>query len=469
MNPTLSDLVGGISAVTLSDEEARRRGHAQDGARAQGAADVRRGRRDPRSRSPRDPQERRRRHRRAAARLPAAAGDPPARAQRRGHRRSGGGYRVDAAARRRATSTTREHDERERPLSIFPYGVSRNKIERAIANLRVHASIARNWDDADVVLTLKTLERKEQPKLKQIASDNVPIYSIKTNTTTQIQTALARRLQPRLDRPRRACLARGRGSDLSGAARRIRRSSFRRRRRTCGACSTSSPSVTGCSRAAPASSPTAASGSIKRRTPEARRMFVVIEGIEGSGKSTLRRRARRSDFARKAATSLVTREPGGTPAGDAIREIFLEPALAIEPLAEAFLGQRRARAARRRSDSSRARSGTASSSAIGLRIRRWRIRDTDAASISSRCAALCDSRPADSSPTSCCSSTCRSTLRAHACATRSMHPIASKPRTTRSTSAFGSGFLELARSRAPSRARWHACRRSIAAAWIVRD
>ncbi len=68
--------------------------------------------------------------------------------------------------------------------------MSRNKIERAIANLRVHASIARNWDDADVVLTLKTLERKEQPKLKQIASDNVPIYSIKTNTTTQIQAAL---------------------------------------------------------------------------------------------------------------------------------------------------------------------------------------------------------------------------------------------------------------------------------------
>ena len=78
----------------------------------------------------------------------------------------------------------------DKPLLIFPYGVSRNKIERAVHNLRVNASIARNWDDADVVLTLKTLERKGQPKLKQIASDNVPIYSIKTNTTTQIQSAL---------------------------------------------------------------------------------------------------------------------------------------------------------------------------------------------------------------------------------------------------------------------------------------
>jgi len=68
--------------------------------------------------------------------------------------------------------------------------VSRNKIERAIHNLGVNASIARKWDEADVVLTLKTLERKESDKLKSIASENVPIYSIKTNTTAQIMHAL---------------------------------------------------------------------------------------------------------------------------------------------------------------------------------------------------------------------------------------------------------------------------------------
>jgi hypothetical protein len=81
-------------------------------------------------------------------------------------------------------------DDVDRPLLIFPYGVSRNKIERAVHNLRVNASIARKWDDADVVLTLKTLERKESDRLKTIAAENIPIYSIKTNTTTQIQTAL---------------------------------------------------------------------------------------------------------------------------------------------------------------------------------------------------------------------------------------------------------------------------------------
>jgi dTMP kinase len=66
-------------------------------------------------------------------------------------------------------------------------------------------------------------------------------------------------------------------------------------------------------------------------------MFITLEGIEGSGKSTLlavlaeRLRGRGFDV-------LLTREPGGTPVGDAIRTIFLkEPDLAVSPLAEAFL------------------------------------------------------------------------------------------------------------------------------------
>ncbi|HTX04120.1 MAG TPA: dTMP kinase [Candidatus Acidoferrales bacterium] len=64
--------------------------------------------------------------------------------------------------------------------------------------------------------------------------------------------------------------------------------------------------------------------------------FITVEGIEGCGKSTLvaglaeRLRARDQE-------TIVTREPGGTPAGDAIREIFLRPGLQIAPLTEALL------------------------------------------------------------------------------------------------------------------------------------
>lgn len=65
-------------------------------------------------------------------------------------------------------------------------------------------------------------------------------------------------------------------------------------------------------------------------------MFVTFEGIEGSGKSTLIERvaARSSVFGVPVVT---TREPGGTPFGDALRAIFLDPAMRIEPTAEAFL------------------------------------------------------------------------------------------------------------------------------------
>jgi len=191
MNPTLSDLVGGISAVTLSDEEARRRGTRKTvlERKAPPTFDVVVEIHD---------RDRLAIHKNVADVIDALLRGYQPQPEIRQRQPSGEVTVVQEADTESmpvlsATDSfdhERETDERERPLSIFPYGVSRNKIERAIHNLRVNAAIARNWDDADVVLTLKTLERKQQPKLKQIASDNVPIYSIKTNTTTQIQTAL---------------------------------------------------------------------------------------------------------------------------------------------------------------------------------------------------------------------------------------------------------------------------------------
>lgn len=66
-------------------------------------------------------------------------------------------------------------------------------------------------------------------------------------------------------------------------------------------------------------------------------MFITFEGIEGSGKSTLMGAV---DHALRAQglSTLVTREPGGTPAGDAVRKIVLEQhELRIAPLTELML------------------------------------------------------------------------------------------------------------------------------------
>jgi dTMP kinase len=66
-------------------------------------------------------------------------------------------------------------------------------------------------------------------------------------------------------------------------------------------------------------------------------MFVTFEGIEGSGKSTLLA-ALSQRLVSQGFDVLLTREPGGTLVGDAIRALFLkEPDIRVSPLTEAFL------------------------------------------------------------------------------------------------------------------------------------
>jgi dTMP kinase len=65
-------------------------------------------------------------------------------------------------------------------------------------------------------------------------------------------------------------------------------------------------------------------------------MFITFEGIEGSGKSTLMQRVE-SELRGRGEDVLQTREPGGTPLGDEVRKIFLDPAQKIGPMAEVML------------------------------------------------------------------------------------------------------------------------------------
>jgi stage III sporulation protein SpoIIIAA len=75
-------------------------------------------------------------------------------------------------------------------LRVFPYGVSRSRLERAIRTLRVSAFISKDVKDSDVIIALKANYRKEPAKLQEGITRNLPTYVIKSNTYIQIESVL---------------------------------------------------------------------------------------------------------------------------------------------------------------------------------------------------------------------------------------------------------------------------------------
>src|SRR5215216_5691439 len=199
-NPTLSDLVGGIQSVTLGDEEARRRGtqksvlerrapptvpvvvEIQNWDRVGVHSDVAetvdgilRGYRVPsqvrelgtdgeiRTLQDAEVQERQppahmlREHRESSlvqAPLPDAA--PAAKGQKR----------------------------------IYPFGISRKRLQQAMKDTSSGSSIAERLEDTDVVLTDRSYYRRNPQALREAESRGIPIYVLRSNTLLQMQQAL---------------------------------------------------------------------------------------------------------------------------------------------------------------------------------------------------------------------------------------------------------------------------------------
>ena len=65
-------------------------------------------------------------------------------------------------------------------------------------------------------------------------------------------------------------------------------------------------------------------------------LLIVLEGSEGAGKTTQLKLL--ADRLREEGIDVLSlREPGGTPLGDAIRSILLDPGQSISPASEALL------------------------------------------------------------------------------------------------------------------------------------
>jgi dTMP kinase len=84
-----------------------------------------------------------------------------------------------------------------------------------------------------------------------------------------------------------------------------------------------------------------AAGTSAARPERTRRRYstgalIAFEGVEGAGKSTQLDRLR-CELERRGHEVVVTREPGGTPVGERVREVLLDPAVDLDPRAEALL------------------------------------------------------------------------------------------------------------------------------------
>ena len=85
------------------------------------------------------------------------------------------------------------------PIHVYPYGVSRQQLEQVIEVLNLPIVLTKDMDNAEAVLALRS-HVKNHSKLRQITkARQVPIYSLKASTIPQITRALRRLLN--IDEP----------------------------------------------------------------------------------------------------------------------------------------------------------------------------------------------------------------------------------------------------------------------------
>lgn len=186
-NPTLSDLAGGIQSVTLSDDEAKRR-HTQKTIlerKAPPTFDMLVEIKD--------------RNRFVIHRDLAQATDSllrgfPLSYEERVRHEDGNieinTYTANLEEEQSSELATKQLDlsiKRGGQIRIFPYGVSRNRLEKAIHTTSAPATIVRGLHEADIILTLKNQERFASGKGREAQARGIPVFIARSNSVVQLE------------------------------------------------------------------------------------------------------------------------------------------------------------------------------------------------------------------------------------------------------------------------------------------
>ncbi len=75
-------------------------------------------------------------------------------------------------------------------LRVLPQGISRKRLEQAVRELQLPVIVARDVDEADVVMTLRNEYRQKTPMVREAEERALPIYVLKTNTIGQMEASL---------------------------------------------------------------------------------------------------------------------------------------------------------------------------------------------------------------------------------------------------------------------------------------
>ncbi len=211
LNPTLSDLVGGIQTVTLSDEEARRRGtqktvlerkapptfdvlvEMQDrqhlivhhsvaeavDARLRGQALVAE-----------------RRYRDGNDKIHIEKTMPPRIAPRRRMPAVQGFAEAERVPRDHIVQRENAWEgsgepHHPKPVRVYPYGIGQNRLRKAAQNMSLPVSLVNDLGAADIVVTLKNYYRKQTRPIVEAEERSIPVYVLRSNTITQMKQCLA--------------------------------------------------------------------------------------------------------------------------------------------------------------------------------------------------------------------------------------------------------------------------------------
>ena len=236
MNPTLSDLIGGIESVTLSDEEAKRRGTQkvvlerrspptfdvlveirqrnqvivyQDVAEAVDAL-VRGIELQPELRT----KSAKGQIIREKAPAPVLEGAGFA---GNNNKESSDGKKgkkqlsrmqeniVEISGKSKSVLGELKHSERagdgqegaprKETVHVYSHGVARNRLNEAAERLGVPVVVVNNLEEADLLMTLRPYYRERQKVIVEAEEKGIPIYVLRSNTTAQIEYTLASMLK----------------------------------------------------------------------------------------------------------------------------------------------------------------------------------------------------------------------------------------------------------------------------------